>query len=173
MNGVDEQARVVSLRAPHDVRPLSEVPRIGPWHGLEAGCNAERRGDVAQRCEVLDETRLVRIVARDQCIPRAQARRRFQHRQEIAHARLGLEAQDLDVEDVDARIGKARERVADDGRVADRFVRRLVRRGGNQAQADVRVARVACASHHLRRRQLENGERRKREDACHAFTGAR
>jgi hypothetical protein len=35
-----------------------------------------------------------------------EARRRLEHRQEIAHARLGLEAQDLDVEDVDARIGK-------------------------------------------------------------------
>ena len=55
------------------------------------------------------------------------------------------------------------------GRVADRLVRGLVRCGGNQSQADVRVARIACAGHHVRRRQLENGQCREREDARHSL----
>ena len=90
---------------------------------------------------------------------RAKARRGFEHRQEIGGARLGLEAQDLDVEAPDARAGQARNRFAHDRRVADRRVAHFGRRRRNQPQPDMGVPGVGRARDHFRRRQLEYGQR--------------
>ena len=73
-------------------------------------------------------------------------------------AGVGLDAENFDVEDLDAGGLQIGFDFTDHGRVADHVVLRFGRGGGHEADADVAVARLGGAEHLIGGRDVENGE---------------
>jgi len=126
----------------------TSVQRIGSRQG-ESAKGAARSHSCPKWS--IDQARLDRVVAGHQHVPGAERSAALQHGQEVGHLALRRQSQDLDVEHADAGAGTHLLQLARHRRVADSGPNRLVQRGRQQPQADMRIARVGGAAHHLDR----------------------
>lgn len=115
--------------------------------------------DFAEFGEVVAEAVVVGIVPGDEHLRGAESGARFKEGLPVDGARVGLDAKDFDVEHLDARGAQVRFDFADHRRVADHVPLRFGRRGGNQTDADVAVARLGGAEHLIGGRDVEHRER--------------
>jgi hypothetical protein len=149
MNRIDQHAGIGASCVGDDPRRLLQILDVGPRHRLEVHGQAEWCAKFAQRRKSLRQAGFFGIVAGDKHVPRSEPRARFQRSTIVLDAGVRFEAEDFDVEDCDARVGKTPLDFAHQRRIANDRPRGLALGCGDKAQADARVSRVSRARHHL------------------------
>lgn len=80
VNRVDDDAAVGATGGGDDASGLCHALGIGPRHRFDIGLEPERQREVAQRTEIVGQTRFVRIIAGNQYVAGIQRRAGFQQR---------------------------------------------------------------------------------------------
>jgi hypothetical protein len=168
MERVHHDRGVRAVRVAHHLDGVGERADSGVDGELQPDPQAVPGRPVAEITEALEGAGLVRLGAHDQDMPRAQARRDFEKALRNAHRPVGLEAQKLRVEHGDPRVLEARERVPQQGPLAQDVIGRdaHARRSG-EPDSDRAEARRRRHRHQLRRCRVQHGQVSEREPTRH------
>lgn len=155
---VDEAACVRTVDLAEDLTLLLDGRDVASGHRLDAEVEAVRMGELAEFGVVVRQAVDVGVVAGAEHLSGAEAGAGFEEGLPVDGAGVGLDAENFDVEDLDAGGLQIGFDFTDHGRVADHVVLRFGRGGGHEADADVAVARLGGAEHLIGGRDVENGE---------------
>lgn len=158
MDRVDEAACVRTVDLAEDLTLLLDGRDVASGHRLDAEVEAVRMGELAEFGVVVRQAVDVGVVACAEHLSGAEAGAGFEEGLPVYGTSVGLDAENFDVEDLDAGALQIGFDFTDHGRVADHVVLRFGRGGGHEADADVAVARLGGAEHLIGGRDVENGE---------------
>ena len=116
---IDEYACVRTVDALHGVARLLDGGDVAPGHGFDVEGETVGMGDFAEFGEVVAEAVVVGIVPGDKHLRGAEAGAGFKEGFPVDRARVGLDAQNFDVEHLDARGAQVCFDFPDHRRVAD------------------------------------------------------
>ena len=146
MDRVDEAACVRTVDLAEDLTLLLDGRDVASGHRLDAEVEAVRMGELAEFGVVVRQAVDVGVVACAEHLSGAEAGAGFEEGLPVYGTSVGLDAENFDVEDLDAGGLQIGFDFTDHGRVADHVVLRFGRGGGHEADADVAVPALAAQS---------------------------